>query len=127
MICDFIYFIAPCFELIQRYPPDLSSSVAKNISCKDRCERLDRKIPSFTVIKQLTLDSIIKMCNKPICAFPIDVSYDKGFSSRSKQNENLKTKIFSKYLQPLLMTSKGRFGLMALLNTKYFCPGEIQH
>ena len=58
--------------------------MSKNLSCKDRCEGFDRKVPGFTVIKQLNRGSIIEMCDKSKCAFSIDVSYDKGFSSRSK-------------------------------------------
>ena len=76
MICEFFYFMAPCFKLVQRYQSDLP----KNVACKDRCELLNRKVPSYAVIKQLDIISIVDLCNDSTCAFPIDVTYDKGYA-----------------------------------------------
>ena len=82
MICEFLNFIAPCYDLVRRYQPDHFSSVSQNISyfvtCRTRCEGLNRKVPSYSMVKHLNSGYINEMCNRSTCTFPIDVFYDKG-------------------------------------------------
>ena len=85
MICTFFSFIAPCYELVDRVQLEQSirSGGSQNngdfLSCKSRCEGLNRKIPSYTMMEQLELGFIVnEICNGTTCTFPIDVYYDKG-------------------------------------------------
>ena len=131
MICEFLYFIAPCYDLVHRYQPDQLSNVSQNssyfLSCKTRCEGLNRKLPSYAMIKELDLDFMWNtlLANRSTCTFPVDVSYDKGACSIISYLFE-KTTYHLKYVIPS-MTLTRKLGSMDTLKSKYLCHGKIQH
>ena len=82
MLCQyFSNVLGPCFVLFSRI--SINQSTTNNtdfFTCKERCAKLRRTVPSFTIVQRADMLNIYSQCKQSSlladCAFPIDVNYD---------------------------------------------------
>ena len=82
LLCD-MFAIAPCFILTKRVdqsPVETNFNMTEPIMCSERCGKMDRVIPSYTIIAQYRQPAeLLELCKaKEVdqCSFPIDVHFD---------------------------------------------------